>query len=78
MNIVQAMMATTVQGGAYGASPEGRSGFEVLSALVNSTDISKPEVITATDNLFSAPWFAQTPASPRGSTSSAKARHSTK
>lgn len=54
MNLVQAMMATTVQGGAYGASPEGRTGFEVLSALVNSTDAGKPEVMSATDNLFSA------------------------
>jgi hypothetical protein len=54
MTLVQAMMATTVQGGPYGASPEGRTGFEVLSTLVNSTDTSKPDVVSATDNLFSA------------------------
>lgn len=54
MNLVQAMMATTVQGGAYGEPPSGRTGFEVLSALVNNTDTSNPAVVTATDHLFSA------------------------
>ncbi|WP_404335009.1 hypothetical protein AB2M62_14980 [Sphingomonas sp. MMS12-HWE2-04] len=52
MTLVQAMMATTVSGNAYGNPPEGRTGFDALAGLVNSARSNDPAVGKATDTLF--------------------------